>query len=116
MLKLGNTNFKYYINYIVIAIVTVVFGGISLGGSLPFSTVNLLEKIAISIILATSLSMVVGFLGELSLGHAGFMCIGAYCAGAGYLSGSAQPPLPLIRKKSTSNTFLSTPATRFYIL
>ena len=74
MLKLGNTNFKYYINYIVIAIVTVVFGGISLGGSLPFSTINLLEKIAISIILATSLSMVVGFWGVLSLGHAGFMC------------------------------------------
>lgn len=81
MLKLGNTNFKYYINYIVIAIVTVVFGGISLSGSLPFSTINLLEKIAISIILATSLSMVVGFLGELSLGHAGFMCLGAYIGG-----------------------------------
>ena len=31
--------------------------------------------------LAVSLSMVVGFLGELSLGHAGFMCIGAYLGG-----------------------------------
>ena len=81
MLKLGNSNFKHYINYIAIAIVTIVFGGISISGSLPFSTVNLLEKIAISIILATSLSMVVGFLGELSLGHAGFMCLGAYIGG-----------------------------------
>lgn len=82
MLKLGKTNFlKYYTNYIVIAIVTIVFGGISLTGTLPFSTINLLEKIAISIILATSLSMVVGFLGELSLGHAGFMCLGAYIGG-----------------------------------
>ena len=66
MLKLGNAKLKHYINYIAIAIVTLVFGGISLSGSLPFSTINLLEKIAISIILATSLSMVVGFLGELS--------------------------------------------------
>jgi branched-chain amino acid transport system permease protein len=41
----------------------------------------LLEKIAIAIILAVSLGMVVGFLGELSLGHAGFMCVGAYLGG-----------------------------------
>ena len=33
------------------------------------------------IILAVSLSLVVGFLGELSLGHAGFMCVGAYLGG-----------------------------------
>ena len=45
MLKLGNSNFKHYINYIAIAIVTIVFGGISISGSLPFSTVNLLEKL-----------------------------------------------------------------------
>ena len=36
---------------------------------------------AIKIILALSLSLVVGFLGELSLGHAGFMCVGAYLGG-----------------------------------
>ncbi|MBQ5868343.1 MAG: branched-chain amino acid ABC transporter permease, partial [Lachnospiraceae bacterium] len=45
------------------------------------SMLFLLEKIAISIILAVSLSLVVGFLGELSLGHAGFMCVGAYLGG-----------------------------------
>ena len=81
MSKLGNFKWKHYVNYTVIAIVAVVFGAMSITGSLPFSTVNLLEKIAISIILATSLSMVVGFLGELSLGHAGFMCLGAYLGG-----------------------------------
>ena len=40
-----------------------------------------MEKMSISIILAVSLSLVVGFLGELSLGHAGFMCVGAYLGG-----------------------------------
>src|SRR5699024_4632634 len=30
------------------------------------------------IILAVSLNLVVGILGELSLGHAGFMCVGAF--------------------------------------
>lgn len=40
-----------------------------------------LMTICINIILATSLNLVVGFTGQLSLGHAGFMAIGAYtCA------------------------------------
>lgn len=72
---------KYFINYIVIAIAAVVFAVMSLTGALSSSTIYLLEKIAIAIILAVSLSVVVGFLGELSLGHAGFMCIGAYLGG-----------------------------------
>ena len=78
---LKNIKWKHYINYIGIAIATIVFGALSFAGMLPSSTIYLLEKIAISIILAVSLSMVVGFLGELSLGHAGFMCVGAYLGG-----------------------------------
>lgn len=39
---------------------------------------GLLVPICIYIILAVSLNLVVGILGELSLGHAGFMCVGAY--------------------------------------
>ncbi len=81
MAKLKNIKWKHYVNYIAVAVVTVVFGALSMGGMLPSSTLYLLEKIAISIILAVSLSMVVGFLGELSLGHAGFMCVGAYLGG-----------------------------------
>jgi branched-chain amino acid transport system permease protein len=38
----------------------------------------LLVPIGVNIILAVSLNLVTGFLGELSLGHAGFMSIGAY--------------------------------------
>jgi len=53
----------------------------SFSGALKSSNLYLLEKIAISIMLAVSLSTVVGFLGELSLGHAGFMCVGAYLGG-----------------------------------
>lgn len=72
---------KHYVNYVVIAILTVVFAVMSLSGSLATSTIYLLEKIAIAVLLAVSLSVVVGFLGELSLGHAGFMCVGAYLGG-----------------------------------
>lgn len=82
MEKLRKLKWNHYINYVVIGLFTAIFGtmaftGMHLGSSMLF----LFEKIAISIILAVSLSIVVGFLGELSLGHAGFMCVGAYLGG-----------------------------------
>lgn len=69
---------KHYINYIVIVAALALFIGLNSAGELSRATLNLLPRIAYSIILATSLNLVVGFLGELSLGHAGFMCVGAY--------------------------------------
>ena len=81
-MKLGKFKLKHYINYLVIGIFTAVMAGMVFSGNkLDSSTVYLLEKISISMVLAVSLSLVVGFLGELSLGHAGFMCVGAYIGG-----------------------------------
>lgn len=81
-MRLGKFKLKHYINYFAVGGLTAVLGSIVLtGGRLDSSTLFLLEKMAISIILAVSLSLVVGFLGELSLGHAGFMCVGAYIGG-----------------------------------
>ena len=73
--------FRHFINYTVIAIVLIVTAVLSLTGNMKSSTQYLLEKISISMILAVSLSVLVGFLGELSLGHAGFICAGAYIGG-----------------------------------
>ena len=72
---------KRYVNYIAISFVLILFSSLTLTGSLKQSVLYLLEKIGIAIILSVSLGLVVGFLGELSLGHAGFMCIGAYMGG-----------------------------------
>ena len=81
-MRIGKIKVNHYINYVVIGLLTLVFSLITLaGGRMDSSLLFLLEKMAISIILAVSLSMVVGFLGELSLGHAGFMCVGAYLGG-----------------------------------
>ncbi len=80
--KLRKIKWNHYINYVVIGLFTIIFGAFALGGMhFNSSMLFLFEKIAISIILAVSLSIVVGFLGELSLGHAGFMCVGAYLGG-----------------------------------
>lgn len=81
-MRIGKFKLGHYINYIVIGLITVILTAVTLaGGHFDSSLLFLLEKIAISIILAVSLSLVVGFLGELSLGHAGFMCVGAYLGG-----------------------------------
>lgn len=78
---------KYYISYIGVTLVLVISAILALSGYMNRSTQNLLTQMAYSIILAVSLNLVVGFLGELSLGHAGFMCVGAYlgCYLANYL-------------------------------
>ena len=82
MMKFKKIKWNHYINYIVIGALVAVLGVMTFTGyRFDSSLLYLLEKIAISIILAVSLSLVVGFLGELSLGHAGFMCVGAYLSG-----------------------------------
>jgi len=81
-MRIGKFKLNHYINYMVIGLLTAVLGAITLaGGRFDNSLLFLLEKVAISMILAVSLSLLVGFLGELSLGHAGFMCVGAYLGG-----------------------------------
>ena len=74
----ANTKPKYFTNYIIVAVMLAVTLTMKMTGHLARSNATLLAQISYSIILAVSLNLVVGFLGELSLGHAGFMCVGAY--------------------------------------
>ena len=80
-LDVKKIKWNHYVNYAVIGAFVIVFAILSLTGNTKSSTEFLLEKLSIAITLAVSLSVVVGFLGELSLGHAGFMCVGAYMGG-----------------------------------
>ncbi len=70
--------FKNCINYIIVGAMLIISLVMSSMGELPRSSADLLAQMGYSILLAVSLNLVVGFLGELSLGHAGFMCVGAY--------------------------------------
>ena len=72
---------KYSINYLLVLAILGVGLIMYFTGGLKMSYARLFTQIGFSIILAVSLNLVVGFLGELSLGHAGFMCIGAYIGG-----------------------------------
>lgn len=79
-LKNIKSSFKWqnYINYIGVLLFLAISSVMYFSGYVNRSTANLITQIAYSVILAVSLNLVVGFLGELSLGHAGFMCVGAY--------------------------------------
>ena len=70
------------ITFIGTAVLFFVMAALSQGGMLNNKINGLLIPIGIYVILAVSLNLTVGILGELSLGHAGFMCIGAYVSGA----------------------------------
>jgi len=59
---------------------------------------GLLVPFCIYVIMAVSLNLTVGILGELSLGHAGFMCVGAF-AGALFskcMKGAVDPTLGMV--------------------
>ncbi|MBC7326193.1 MAG: branched-chain amino acid ABC transporter permease [Moorella sp. (in: Bacteria)] len=57
-----------------------------------FQEINLM-MLGINVILAVSLNLIVGFTGQLALGHAGFMAVGAYVAAI--LTMKLHQPFPL---------------------
>ncbi|MCL1936518.1 MAG: branched-chain amino acid ABC transporter permease [Defluviitaleaceae bacterium] len=78
------TNIPLYIRYIVTAILLTSF--LFIGFFITNSNIlgrahnTLIIQIGFYIILSVSLNMVAGYLGQLPLGHAGFMAVGAYSA------------------------------------
>src|SRR5215204_6454892 len=50
------------------------------GFGLPYYYAEILSLTGISVILAVSLNLITGFTGQFSIGHAGFMAVGAYAS------------------------------------
>lgn len=61
-----------------LAAIYIVIMALSLTGNLSHSMNNIMAELCIYAIIAVGLNLCVGFLGELSLGHAGFMSVGAF--------------------------------------
>lgn len=87
------------ITFVGTFIVFIALGVLLRAGVLNNKITGLLMPIGIYVILAISLNLTVGVLGELSLGHAGFWCVGAYVSGAVSLilqnSPNVDVPVPL---------------------
>lgn len=77
--KLKKKTGRYYlINFLLVAALFAVLVSLIVGGVLNRYQTNILTMICINITLAVSLNLVSGILGQLVLGHAGFMLVGAY--------------------------------------
>lgn len=81
----------------IVLVFFIVCGVLSSAGILGSKLSGLLIPIGIYIILSISLNLTVGVLGELSLGHAGFMCVGAYVGGVFSILTQDTITVPLIR-------------------
>ncbi len=80
-LKFSKTTKSNMITYLIVAVAFVAVKILLAGGHMSSLMEGLLVPLCIYVMLAVSLNLTVGILGELSLGHAGFMCVGAF-AGA----------------------------------
>lgn len=79
--KISKTTLNSLSNYGLVIAIFIVVQLCSSAGLLSNQMEGLLIPLCIYVIAAISLNLVVGISGELSLGHAGFMCVGAF-AGA----------------------------------
>ena len=66
------------VTYLVVTVFFLVMQGMNMSGMLTSSWKGFLVPICVYVSLAVSLNLLVGICGELSLGHAGFMGIGAF--------------------------------------
>ena len=71
-----------YAIHAVLVLAVLVLGELMIdGGAITRYQSTVLEQVGVYIILAVSLNIATGYLGQLPLGHAGFMSVGAYgCA------------------------------------
>ena len=90
-MKRLKTPYAYIINTVVLAAILVLGNMLFAGGALNRATKSVILQCGVYSIMAVSLNICTGYLGQLPLGHAGFMAVGAY---AGALFWKAVPGLP----------------------
>jgi len=78
MQKLNKITKQNMITYGIVVITYLLVMALNAAGMISSLMEGLLVPLCIYVMLAVSLNLVVGILGELSLGHAGFMCVGAF--------------------------------------
>ena len=76
--KLSKGTRKNTVTYLLVIVTYLVMSILQSGGHLSNLISGMLVLLCVYAIMAVSLNLTVGVLGELSLGHAGFMCVGAF--------------------------------------
>ena len=78
--KISKQTRSNIITYGIVILAYIIVQTMINSGSISSLMEGLMVPLCIYAILAVSLNLVVGILGELSLGHAGFMCVGAFAS------------------------------------
>lgn len=78
MKKMNKMTKNNLITYAIVILIYLVAQTMVMTGSMSSLLKGLLVPLCVYVIMAISLNLTVGILGELSLGHAGFMCVGAF--------------------------------------
>ncbi len=94
--KLKKNTRQSLITYAMVIVLYLTFQILSSGGQLTRSLTGQLVPVCVYAAAAVALNLVVGISGELSLGHAGFLSIGAF-SGAVYCQLFSGIPIPLLR-------------------
>jgi len=76
--SMDKTTKSNLITYLIVIVAFIVMQTLVGTGNISSLLKGLLVPVCVYVIAAISLNLVVGISGELSLGHAGFMCVGAY--------------------------------------
>ena len=80
MKKTNKTLVSYAVNAALVVLLYVVMMVLIKAGVINRYYEGIVRLICINVIMAVSLNLVCGFMGQLALGHAGFMSVGAYAA------------------------------------
>lgn len=90
---------RYGINTLLLFLLWLVLSTLIQNGTITNYWSGILITVGINIILAVSLNVATGYLGQLPLGHAGFMAVGAY---AGGIFMKAMPVQELLKAGNTA--------------
>ena len=93
--NMNKTTKNNFITYGMVIAIFAVVQILSSTGNLSRLLTGLLVPICVYTIASLSLNLVVGYSGELSLGHAGFMCVGAYSSAVfSHVTSDVLPSVP----------------------
>ena len=98
-LNISKTNRRNFLTYAFVVVAFVILQGLAASGNMSSMLKGQLVPICAYVVMAISLNLTVGVLGELSLGHAGFMSVGAFmgtCAACALQDAVASKELRLV--------------------
>lgn len=95
--RLTKTTRSNFFTYGLVVAAYIILQILIAGGNISSSLQGMLVPICAYVVMAISLNLTVGILGELSLGHAGFMSVGAFAGVVAAISLESAIPLAPVR-------------------